>query len=105
MWLVGSPYYTFPSGHAMQLRGDWVYVLASESFIGDDRKGRRLVFERMAAVGPVNVQSMLPDTFGNPSTDHYVSYALTDTHAFLAVLQTTQTGTLGSLIYRIPLPR
>ncbi|HEX5656948.1 MAG TPA: hypothetical protein VFX59_07120 [Polyangiales bacterium] len=105
IWVGLSPYYSLSDGRAIQQRGDWVYVLAAESIFGDGQHRKRLVFERMAAVGPVNVQSLLPDTFGTPSTDLYGDYTLTDTHAFIAVTQTSWAGTLGSLVYRIPLPR
>ncbi|HEY6881622.1 MAG TPA: hypothetical protein VI299_26530 [Polyangiales bacterium] len=105
MWLGPSPYYSFPDARAIQSRGDWVYVLAAEYVFGNGENRKRLVFERMAKAGPVNVQSILPDTFGDTGSDQYVDYALTDSHAFLAVQQTSQTGLMGSLIYRIPLPR
>jgi hypothetical protein len=105
MWLVPSLRIGFAQGRAMQLRGDWVYVLASESIHENGESRRRLIFERTAAVGPVNVQSLLPDTFGTSLTNQFWDFALTDTHAFVAVRQTSQTGTLGSLVYRIPLPR
>lgn len=105
-WLKGSPYYSYPSSHAIRLRGDWVYVLATETTSEGGASRNHVVFERMAAAGAVNVQSILPETFGGGRVDRfYVDYALTDTHAFVAVVQVAPTGTQSSLVYRVPLPR
>lgn len=92
----------FQGSMPVQLHGDWVYALATSPADVDSREAYR--FERAAATGAVDVQPLLPKTFGPPGKFWMSEYTVSDTHVFIAVMVPNTTGDYGTLIYRIPLP-